>query len=135
MVSRLPFPCGRERGAASCEPDLEAGSRWFRWEDGCRADLRRNTPEPPLGRPKGQMRPGLADEMINPGARSWFTESAVDLIELTRTYLRLLDRHDVPWFELRTSRPGRVTYEDDVQLVAVPLRYPEDWPFDPNSPR
>lgn len=28
------------------------------------ADLRRNTPEPPLGRPKVQMRPGLADELM-----------------------------------------------------------------------
>lgn len=69
--------------------------------------------------------------MINPGARAWFKESAVDLIEFTQTYLRLLDLHDIPWVELRTSRPGRITYEDDVQLVAVPLRYPEDWPFDP----
>ena len=74
------------------------------------------------------------DAVINPGARSWFKESAVDLIEFTRAYLRLLDRYDVPWVELRTSRPGRVTYEDDMQLVAVPLRYPEDWPFAPASP-
>lgn len=73
------------------------------------------------------------DALTNPGARAWFKESAVDLIEFTHAYLRLLDRHDVPWVELRTSRPGRVTYEDDVQLVAVPLRYPEDWPLHPNS--
>ena len=40
------------------------GNGWFRWEDKYMADLRRNTPEPPLGRPKVQMRPGMADEMM-----------------------------------------------------------------------
>ena len=74
------------------------------------------------------------DPVINPGARAWFKEPADDLIEFTGAYLRLLDRHDVPWVDLRTSYPGRVTYEDDVQLVAVPLRYPEDWPFNLNTP-
>lgn len=73
--------------------------------------------------------PGCYDVAINPGARSWFTESADDLIEMTHAYLQLLDRYSVPWVELRTAHPGRVTYEDDVQLVAVPLQYPEDWPF------
>lgn len=75
------------------------------------------------------------DPVINPGARSWFKESASVLIEFAGAYLGLLDRHDVPWVELRTSHPGRATYEDDVQLVAVPFRYPEDWPVRLNSPR
>ncbi len=44
-------------------------------------------------------------------------------------YLALLDRYDVAWVELRTTSPGRVTYADDVQIVAVPLTYPEHWPF------
>ncbi len=73
------------------------------------------------------------DAVINPGARAWFKESAIELIEFTHTYLQLLDRHDVPCVELRTSSPGRVTYEDGMQLVAVPLHYPEDWLFAPNS--
>ena len=39
-----------------------------------------------------------------------------------------------PSVELWTSSSGRITYEDNVQLVAVPLRSPEDWPFDPFWP-
>jgi len=75
------------------------------------------------------------DTVVNPGARSWFKESAVNLIDMTRTYLTLLDRYDVPWVELRISHPGRITYEDDVQLVTVPLHFPEDWPFPPSQRR
>ena len=75
------------------------------------------------------VRPDCYDTATNPGARSWFKESAVNLIEMTSGYLRLLDRYGVPWVELRTAHPGRVTYEDNVQVVAVPLGYPEDWPF------
>lgn len=69
------------------------------------------------------------DPILNPGARSWFKSSAVELLELTRGYLHLLDRYDVRWVELRTHTPGRVTFEDAVQVVAVPFTYSEDWPF------
>ncbi|MBD8101274.1 MULTISPECIES: hypothetical protein [unclassified Plantibacter] len=65
----------------------------------------------------------------HPGARSWFRETAIDLLTLTGGYLALLDRYDIPWGELRTMTPGRLTYEDDVQIVAVPFRYPDDWPL------
>lgn len=70
------------------------------------------------------------DPVLNPGARSWFTSSARELLELTRGYLDLLDRYGVRWVELRTSTPGRVTYEDAVEVVAVPFTCPEDWPFE-----
>ena len=73
--------------------------------------------------------PGCYDREANPGARAWFKETAVDLIALTAAYLRLLDRYDVPWVELRTASPGRVVYEDDVQVVTVPFTYPADWPW------
>jgi hypothetical protein len=75
------------------------------------------------------------DATLNPGARSWFKASAGDLLGLTREYLVLLDRYSIGWVELRTSHPGRITYEDDVQVVAVPLGYPEDWPFAPAETR
>jgi hypothetical protein len=69
------------------------------------------------------------DPTVNPGARSWFRSSAADLLDLTREYLDLLDRYGVRWVELRTRTPGRITYEDEVQVVAVPYAYPADWPF------
>lgn len=75
------------------------------------------------------------DRRRNPGARSWFKGTAHDLLDLTQRYLGLLDRYSVPWAEMRTANPGRVIYEDDVQVVAVPLRFPEDWPFDVPQPR
>lgn len=73
--------------------------------------------------------PDCYDPIVNPGARSWFKSSAHELLDLTRGYLDLLDRYGVRWVELRTTAPGRVTYEDDVQVVAVPFTYPDDWPF------
>ena len=75
--------------------------------------------------------PGCFDEVRNPGARSWFRTDATDLLTMSAEYLDLLDRYGVGWVELRTDRPGRTTYEDDVQIVAVPLAYPADWPFAP----
>lgn len=70
------------------------------------------------------------DPVRNPGARAWFRSSALDLLKLTGEYLALLDRYGVSWAELRTNSPGRITYADDVQVVAVPHVYPDDWPFD-----
>lgn len=69
------------------------------------------------------------DPLSNPWARSWFRSSAGELLTFTSGYLDLLDRYGVGWAELRTRVPGRVVYEDDVQVVAVPPVYPDDWPF------
>ncbi len=68
------------------------------------------------------------DPVLNPGARAWFRSSASELIALTREYLDLLDRYGVDWVELRTSSPGRITYEDGVQVVAVPNSFTVDRP-------
>lgn len=73
--------------------------------------------------------PGTHEPAANPGARSWFKESCRPvLLETTREYLGLLDRYQVPWVELRTSRPGRIVYEDPDQAVAVPYTH-ADWPL------
>lgn len=66
---------------------------------------------------------------INPGSRSWFKADATELLEMARAYTRLLDRYAVPWMELRTRYPGRIVYEDDVQIVAVPYVHEEHWPL------
>lgn len=75
--------------------------------------------------------PGCFDDIRHPGARSWFRTGAADLLTMSAEYLDLLDRYGVGWVELRTDHPGRTTYEDDVQIVAVPPAYPADWPFAP----
>jgi hypothetical protein len=69
------------------------------------------------------------DTTLNPGARSWFAADALKLLEMTAPYLDLLDRYSVPWVQLTTRSPGRIVYRDATQIVAVPYRHPEDWPF------
>lgn len=63
--------------------------------------------------------PDCYDATANPGARSWFKTDAATLLGMTRDYLALLDRYGIAWVELRTSQPGRIVYEDGVQVVAV----------------
>ncbi|OUD86466.1 hypothetical protein BC477_00630 [Clavibacter michiganensis subsp. michiganensis] len=73
-------------------------------------------------------RPDCYDRVRNPGARAWFLADATDLLSFTADYLALLDRHDVPWQELRSRTPGRIVYADPVQVIAVPHTV-DDWPF------
>ena len=66
--------------------------------------------------------PAVYDRTINPHAQAWFKTTAAHLLTRIPGYLDLLDRHGVQWEELRSSTPGRVLYEDDVQVVVVPNR-------------
>lgn len=66
--------------------------------------------------------PTVYDRNLHPDARAFFRTDAHDLLEVTRGYLGLLDRHDVGWREIRTYDPGRILYEDHVQVVAEPWR-------------
>ncbi|GAA1868043.1 hypothetical protein GCM10009715_13940 [Paeniglutamicibacter psychrophenolicus] len=56
-----------------------------------------------------------------PGARSWFKVSATHLLEMTQGYLRLLDKYGIGWIELRSTSPGTIMHEDEVQVVVVPV--------------
>jgi hypothetical protein len=53
-------------------------------------------------------------------ASCWFKSTAGHLLARVSGYLDLLDRHQVGWIECRSSDPGRIRYEDDVQVVVVP---------------
>ncbi|MDG4857931.1 hypothetical protein P8605_07145 [Streptomyces sp. T-3] len=64
--------------------------------------------------------PTVYDEKINPGAVAWFKPSATHLIERVPGYLEILTAHDVACHMVRSADPGRVIYEDDVQVVVVP---------------
>ncbi len=50
----------------------------------------------------------------------WFKSSASYLLERVPGYLDLLDRYQVGWIERRSDNPGRIRYEDDVQVVVTP---------------
>ncbi|RZS61903.1 HAD superfamily hydrolase (TIGR01509 family) [Xylanimonas ulmi] len=83
---------------------------WRRSNDWCNAAY----PDP------STIDPLVYDRTVNPGAQAWFKATAVHLIDKTREYLGLLDRYGVAWIERHSTVPGRVVYEDDVQVVVVP---------------
>ncbi|MGW2838841.1 hypothetical protein ACWCWD_13695 [Streptomyces sp. NPDC001493] len=64
--------------------------------------------------------PEVYDSAVNPGAVAWFKASAVHLVERVDGYLDLLAAHGVPCVRVESADPGRVVYEDDVQVVVVP---------------
>lgn len=55
-----------------------------------------------------------------PKALSWFRDTAKEHIRKMRAYSEILQAHEVPIKRVCTSRPGRVLYEDDFQVVAIP---------------
>ncbi|WP_405659284.1 hypothetical protein [Streptomyces sp. RK9] len=60
------------------------------------------------------------DREANPGAVAWFKATATHLIERVPGYLDILAAHGVPCRTVRSADPGRIVYEDDVQVVVVP---------------
>lgn len=64
--------------------------------------------------------PTVFDRERNPLAACWFKASAEELLARVPGYLALLDRYDVAWVERRSADPGRIVYEDDLQVVVVP---------------
>jgi hypothetical protein len=65
----------------------------------------------------GKADPTLWDAALHPDVSCWFKATATHLLERVPGYLDLLDRYGVSWTERRSSSPGRVLYEDDVQVV------------------
>ncbi|MGW5674682.1 hypothetical protein ACWEV4_06290 [Streptomyces sp. NPDC003860] len=64
--------------------------------------------------------PAVYDDEINPGAAAWFKPSATHLLARVAGYLEILSAHGVDCQAVRSEDPGRVVYEDDVQIVVVP---------------
>ncbi|MFV0129563.1 hypothetical protein ACLGI4_17945 [Streptomyces sp. HMX112] len=68
--------------------------------------------------------PSVYDQVLNPGAVAWFKTTAVHLIDRVDGYLRLLEAHGVECARVESADPGRIVYEDEVQVVAVPRPRP-----------
>ncbi|MFJ3599305.1 hypothetical protein ACIPRU_22760 [Streptomyces sp. NPDC090126] len=64
--------------------------------------------------------PTVYDPEVNPGAVAWFKETATHLLDRIPGYLALLAAHGVACERLDSVDPGRVVYEDEVQIVVVP---------------
>jgi hypothetical protein len=62
----------------------------------------------------------IYDGAINPSAQSWFKCTATHLLIGVGFYTDLLSRYDVGWQILYSNDPGRILYEDDVQIVVAP---------------
>lgn len=64
--------------------------------------------------------PTVYDSQVNPHAAAWFKDTATHLLERIEPYLDLLKRHDVQVVKIISADPGRIIYEDQVQIVVVP---------------
>ncbi|MGW1788082.1 hypothetical protein ACWCO0_27200 [Streptomyces tubercidicus] len=64
--------------------------------------------------------PNVYDPDLNPGAVAWFKATARHLIERVDGYLEILAAHEVACERVESTAPGRVVYEDEVQVVVVP---------------
>ncbi len=53
---------------------------------------------------------------------SWFKDSANMWISKARELARLLESKDILVEQLTTNMPGKIIYEDDVQIFALPYK-------------
>ena len=56
-----------------------------------------------------------------PQAISWFKDSATEHISKMREYAQIFEAHDVHVIQITTERPGKVVYEDEYQVAAIPF--------------
>lgn len=54
-------------------------------------------------------------------ALSWFKDCAIEHIAMMREMSGILESHGIVVEVLTTDRPGFVTYEDDLQVIAEPF--------------
>lgn len=66
--------------------------------------------------------PSVYVRAVNPKAQAWFKTTAGHLLAGVPQYLALLERYGVSWEVARTSNPGIILYEDDVQVVVNPYQ-------------
>lgn len=66
--------------------------------------------------------PTVYDHAVNPRAAGWFKTTAQHLLARIDGYLAILDDHQVPWVRVEApTPPGKVIYEDEYQIVVVPI--------------
>ncbi|WP_164479120.1 hypothetical protein [Nakamurella antarctica] len=65
--------------------------------------------------------PTLFDRTKNPIVTCWFKDTATHLLDQIDGYLQLHQRHEISCIRRQAPNPGRVLYDDDVQVVVAPL--------------
>lgn len=63
--------------------------------------------------------PHLYDCLSDLCHTAWFKASAHELIASVAGYLRILDRHRIPWQARWSPDPGCIVYEDADQIVVI----------------
>ncbi|GAA1122342.1 AAA family ATPase [Arthrobacter flavus] len=64
--------------------------------------------------------PSVYDRATNPEAQAWFKASAQHLIGKVKGYGSLLDRYGVGCEEIWSEDPGKILYQDELQIVVAP---------------
>ena len=64
--------------------------------------------------------PDIYDRSVNPQATAWFKGTATHLLERIPVYLDIFRAHGVECLRVKSDDPGRIIYEDAVQVVVVP---------------
>ncbi|MBT5185289.1 MAG: hypothetical protein HOH19_08005 [Kordiimonadaceae bacterium] len=59
---------------------------------------------------------------VTPKAISWFKDSAQKHISKMRSYAQILENHEYRVKQIKTDRPGKIIYEDDHQISAIPFK-------------
>ncbi len=67
--------------------------------------------------------PGTITDKYGYGTKaiSWFKDSAYEHIDKMRSFVQILESHEYKIKQLKTNRPGKIIYEDDYQIAAVPF--------------
>ena len=52
----------------------------------------------------------------------WFKSTATECISRLREIATILRQHDIPVRMLKSSKPGYIVYEDDLQIAAEPFQ-------------
>jgi hypothetical protein len=55
-------------------------------------------------------------------AISWFRSSATKHLSKLRELVTVLENHQIPVRIIKTTRPGYIVYEDEIQVVSEPFR-------------
>lgn len=105
----------KRSGTLSPEPaaTLLADLRWF--------SLHLTVPRRFSHHRDGQRRSASGQWVRTPIAISWFKPTAVEHLKKIRELARIIESSGQTIHELRTVKPGYITYEDAYQVVAVPF--------------
>lgn len=116
VVHKLDEDAFVEKGLFSAMGDLVYHDVLYKYEDKLRIEIATwfsknlDVPEAFTSRKKIKLK-----------AISWFKESAKIHIDQMRAYAQILEAHDVLVKQIMTKKPGKIVYEDDFQIAAIPF--------------